>query len=468
MSAPLFIEPVAAPTPPRGHYTVGTLRYDRKSMAILFGWLLWGDFAFTFFEQIFGRFMPLYLKDLNASNTFIGITTGSIAGLVNVIFLPNISQWSDRLRTRLGRRIPFLLVVTPWTVASLLGIGFAPEISQWLHQHVTAHVAPGLTGTALLYSLLCLFVVGFHFFNMVLVNSYNWLLRDVVPKEMMTWFLAWFRIVGTIAAVLFLWSVFPTMISHRRETFLAVSGFYLIAFLLMCWKVREGEYPEPLPSPEGSNFLTRFGSYFRDCLMLPIYRNFFIVYVMLVIAGSCAGSFLTLYTRDVLRLNMEEMGHIFAYSALFSAIVYVPMGWVCNRYSAMRVTLISLVFMLIGPLIAYFWVDSQTSWLIYSVAMAVPGVGWSLGLFALSMTLFPEKVFGQFSAGMNVFGCGGLIIGNYLIGLFMDATDSNYRMVFLWSAFFYAMALVPMIAVYRAWRKLGGPDGYVAPLPAHL
>ena len=51
-----------------------------------------GDFAYTFFESIFGPFIPLYLKDLHASNTVIGVMTGSIAGVVNILFLPNLSR----------------------------------------------------------------------------------------------------------------------------------------------------------------------------------------------------------------------------------------------------------------------------------------------------------------------------------------------------------------------------------------
>lgn len=73
-------------------YAVGTLRYTFRGLLVLFLWLLWGDFAFTFFENIFSRFVPLYLKDFHASNSLIGIMTGSIAGLVNILFLPNISQ----------------------------------------------------------------------------------------------------------------------------------------------------------------------------------------------------------------------------------------------------------------------------------------------------------------------------------------------------------------------------------------
>jgi hypothetical protein len=47
-------------------YHAGTLRYTLQGLIILSLWLRWGDFAFSFFESIFSRFLPLYLKDLHA------------------------------------------------------------------------------------------------------------------------------------------------------------------------------------------------------------------------------------------------------------------------------------------------------------------------------------------------------------------------------------------------------------------
>jgi len=154
--------PAPVPSPeekPVKLYHAGTLRYTLRGLLILSVWLLWGDFAFSFFENIFGRILPFYLKDLHASNTLIGVMTGSIAGAVNILFLPNISQWSDHYRSRLGRRIPFLYVVTPLTVAALVAVGFAPAIAGWVQARVLVHFAPVVSGTALVLILLCALVV---------------------------------------------------------------------------------------------------------------------------------------------------------------------------------------------------------------------------------------------------------------------------------------------------------------------
>ena len=430
---------------------------------VLFAWLLWGDFAFTFFENIFSRFIPLYLKDLQASNSLIGIMTGSIAGAVNLFFLPGISRWSDEHRGRWGRRIPFLAVVTPITVVSVMLVGFAPEIGAWVHSRVIFHIAPTVSLTAVILTLLCGFVVSFHYFNMVLCNGFTWLVRDVVPYEWMSRFLSWFRIIGTVSSIAFSWYVFPYIISHRKVICVGVGLFYLITFLLMCWNVKEGEYPPPPVRENKPGIIKSYGLYFRDCFSVPLYRNYFLVTMVGGFSG-CAGPFFLLFFRDTLHLDMGDLGKIFAIGSSVTAVAYVPMGWLCHKFSPFRVAIIAQVGMFLVTALSFFFVNNKETLLIFTVMGSVIGVGWGLGSATMTMALFPTQKFGQLSAGLNIVGCGIGILGNYLVGVFMDLAHSNYRMAYVWSAS-SGLALIPLILVYRGWKAHGGPDHYVAPLP---
>ncbi len=433
-----------------------------RSLRPLFLFLLWGDFAFIFFESIFGRFMPLYLKQLDASNTLIGVMTGTITGILNVLFLPNISQWSDRFRSRWGRRRPFLLVMAPCTTLSLICVGCAPEIVRSLHLPATA--SSGIASGSVLLFVLCFFTVLYHFCNMVLIGAYNWLLRDVVPSEIMPQFLSWFRVVGTTASVLFLWFVFPVMLDHRVAVFVSIGLFTLVSFVFMCWRVEEGPYPPPEPRRGGLQVVRDFAAYFRECLSISLYRNYILVNMLVMIGATSAASFFTLYARQTLDLSMDDMGRIWAASALVNALLCVPVGQLCQKYTSMYVTFVSLVLILIVSVSAYGWTGSRIGWFAYSIIFMIPWVGWGLGSLALCMHLFPEAKFGQFFSALNVFGCGGLILGNYLIGRFMDFNGSQYRYVFLWSALFYLLALIPMYRVRAEWRRHGGPKHYIAPV----
>jgi hypothetical protein len=93
-------------------------------------------------------------------------------------------------------------------------------------------------------------------------------------------------------------------------------------------------------------------------------------------------------------------------------------------------------------------------------------VGWNLAFNSVTMLLFPSEKFGQFSSALNVLGFGSSILGNILAGLFMDLAGSDYRMIFVWSLSWFALAMVPLMLVYRGWKLHGGPHHYIPPLPA--
>jgi maltose/moltooligosaccharide transporter len=458
----------SAPTPSvstQPAYTAGSLTYTRGGLMVLSLWLLWGDFALQFFEAIFGRFLPIYLKEFQASNTLIGLMTGSFAGLVNVLFLPGISRWSDNFRSSLGRRIPFLYVVTPILVFTLVLFGFAPEIGGWLFDRFSIHLPEAVTKHGVVLGLLSLLMVGFHFFNMVLLNVYNWLIRDVVPLPVVSRFLAWFRIVSTVSSIFFLWFIFPHLLTHRREICVGIGLFYLVAFLLMCNRVKEGTYPPPAADAKSTGIFKTFAIYFRECLQIPLYRWFFLVNLLVVLALNCAGSFTTLFVKETLGMDMANMGQIFSWTAAVSALVYFPAGWLCDRISPMKVAFGAITLISLGAIGAYVAVDGKTAYLVYSLLYAVPLACWSLSASATAMKLFPPAKFGQFSGGLNVFACGGLILGNVLVGLLIDVAGNNYRVAFLWTVVLAASALIPMILVIRGWKEHGGPDNYVAPMP---
>ena len=260
-----------------------------------------------------------------------------------------------------------------------------------------------------------------------------------------------------------MWWVFPHLISYRKPVFVSVGLAYTVIFLLMCWRVKEGEYPPPTATAHPS-VLKSFLRYFRDCLSIPMYRDFFIVWVLVAVGMNCAGAFGTLFVWKTLGISMEDLGHVSAWLTLANMVAYLPMGWLCDKFHPLRIAISGLVVYVLFWAAAYWLVQDRTTWLVFSILGMLPGTMWGLGSYVLSMEIFPSEKFGQFSAGLNVFGCGALIIGNYLIGAFMDWNGNNYRLVYVWNIVFCVLAIAAMIPVYRGWRKHGGPDQYVPPL----
>ncbi len=454
------------PGRPKRWYTVGTLRYGVGALAVVFTWLLWGDFCNTIYLIVFNNFLPLYLHNLHASNTLIAFVGSGIGGACNVLMLPNISIWSDRHRGRWGRRIPFLFWSTPAVALSLIGLGYASEIGGWLHGLVGPLRAFSTVGLAL--AVVIVMVLAAAISQMILYSVYQFLMRDVVPQEAMAWFLTLFRVVGVVAGAVFSWFFFRYIVTHPKILCVGAGLLFLISFMLICWRVREGDYPPPPPRPEHGFFRRMgedYGRYFRELFSVGIYRNYVFVFI-LFLAGGTAGAFGVLFGTRTLGLSANDYGQILALATLVSGVVYIPMGYACKHWHAMGVSLASLALMALGQAAVYFFVWDRTGWLVYCLLAALPSVGWALGSFVLTMTLFPAEKFGQLSSSLNAIGYGSLVVTSYLVGRCLAPFGDNYRMAFLVGLICYAGALLPMYAVYRGWKRHGGPEHYVPPLPA--
>ncbi len=89
-------------------------------------------------------------------------------------------------------------------------------------------------------------MVCFQFFNLFVTSVYYYLFNDVVPEAFLARFMALFRMVGTAAGALFNAFVFRYA-SPIRPDLSHFGHLYLIAFGVMCWRVKEGVYPPPPP-----------------------------------------------------------------------------------------------------------------------------------------------------------------------------------------------------------------------------
>ena len=90
-------------------FSCGSLIYTKRGLVAMFAWMLWGDFCFTMMEAVVPSIIPLKRNGLGASSTLISLMMTSVPAVFNFTITPTISIWSDRLRTKWGRRMPFII-----------------------------------------------------------------------------------------------------------------------------------------------------------------------------------------------------------------------------------------------------------------------------------------------------------------------------------------------------------------------
>jgi Na+/melibiose symporter-like transporter len=85
--------------------------------------------AFAFAITALTTYVPKLASQFTASTTVIGVIVAS-EGLLAMAVPIVVGAWSDRLRTRFGGRLPFLVLGTPVMVAALLAVGGANSLPQ--------------------------------------------------------------------------------------------------------------------------------------------------------------------------------------------------------------------------------------------------------------------------------------------------------------------------------------------------
>src|SRR5204863_8693739 len=119
----------------------------------------------------------------------------------NMTFVPVISFRSDRTRTRWGRRIPYIVATMPLLCIFLALLGFSDSIGASIRSS-SWPAKFHLSATAMIVIVMGVMIVLYDVFN-VFVNSIYWyLFRDVVPSAFLGRFMAAFRMVGTVAAMI--------------------------------------------------------------------------------------------------------------------------------------------------------------------------------------------------------------------------------------------------------------------------
>jgi MFS family permease len=444
-------------------WSAGTLTYTSAGLAILFCWLLWGDFAWSMKDRTVGPVLQLLLKKFGASDTLTGIMLGSLPLAVSVVLSPIISYKSDHHRGRWGRRIPFLLIPTPVAVLAMVGLAFSPVLGAQLH-HVLGTASPGLDSSTLL--LLGLFWTLFEVATIIANSVFGALINDVVPQQVLGRFYGLFRALSLIAGILFNFWLFGKADTAYAGIFLGMGLLYGGGFSMMCLNVKEGQYPPPPPPNPNRNlrtFLLAVREYLRKCFGIPYYWWFYGATALAGMAFMPFNLFCLYYARE-LEIGLPVYARYTALTYFTSLVLAYPLGVLADRFHPLRLSLLVQVVYVITTLAAGFYVHDSTT---FGLALLIHGVmsgTWMTASASLALKILPKDNFAQFaSAGGIVGSLGGIVVGP-CVGLFLDYIGHVYRCTLFISGGLGAVGLMVGYIFYRQFLARGGatPD-YVAP-----
>ena len=435
-------------------WRVGTLTYTSGGLVAVFAWLLFGDFAWSMRDRSVGPMAMWYLNELKVPNLLFGLLMTSFPALVGMTLVPVISMKSDRHRGRWGRRIPFLLATTPIAAFGMIGLGVTPFIAQWVHSHMPEQ-------SEMIVAVVCfgVFWAAFEFATLAGQAVFGGLVNDVVPKELLGRFYGMFRAISLIDGIIFNFWLTGKIPTHYTLLLVIIGTFYGCAFMWMCFRVKEGEYPPP-----GPKTTRRMGIkiYFRECFTNRYYVSVFVMMMAAALAFAPINTFSIPYARS-LGVDMDHYGKALAATYFVSLTLAYFLGWLADRFHPLRVSIATLIGYLAVTAYGAFFATTPATFMPAFILHGVLSGCYFTSAASIGQRLFPHEKYAQFASAAGIVMAPANIVLAPLVGIMIDGSGGAYRLTFI------AGCAMAVLALFTAWRVhghfmcLGGPKGYTAP-----
>jgi len=412
--------------------------------------------------QLYNTYVPVYLQAGNPAFTEAGATTvgfglgPALTGFILVfdniagLFIsPFVGAWSDSLRSKWGRRMPFILFGVPVAIAAfifipLIPMGIAPELNGQTGQ---------LTGLLVPF-IISLFLVLLAF--AVVRPVADVLLFDVTPSPQratangIAGAIAGLLVVITALAGAALYDVYGPL------PFWIAAGLALLIFLLTWAFVKEPEELASASELAGEKFnLAGIIKFLRD---QPAENRTSLIYLLLsnllaYVALAQMQAFLSSY--GVFALGMEESSAamLVAIPAIAFMFIAIPAGLIANKIGRKTTQIFGLVGSAIGALVIYLFPDAT----MLNVGLLICGLTWPLAnvvQVAMIVDSAPvETLMGTYTGLRQIAVTLGFIIGPILGGTLVEAMGNDYRWVWLIMFVFLVLATVAMFPVTKGEAK---------------
>jgi hypothetical protein len=342
-------------------------------------------------------------------------------------------------------------------------VGLSPSIASAL-KSISPHFLAGVSAGGLTIALLTITYTMYKFCDIFPQSIYYPMWADVIPQHLMGTFTCLFRVVSTAGVTVFNWFLLKYCEDYPAAICMGASGLYVIAFVLLCTQVKEGEYPPPPPAAEGSpsermiEYVRRF---FRESFSHAFYWKYYLSLLCFNVGYVPFSTYLIFYGKDI-KLDLSTYGRIMGYQSMVQMGVYLCLGPLVDRIHPLRAGMIGYVFLAITAICGFWLIRSTASFAVWVILIFAAIAVYQAATTSLGARLLPISHFAQFSsASALVFHFGQMIL-TPVLGLTTDHFGN--AMIFPWLFGFSLAGMALLYLVYRDWKKLGGDEAYIPPL----
>ena len=418
-----------------------------------------GFFGISVMWTLYNAYVPIYLQA--GSPTFdapgeVGFGLG--AGLTGVVMtldniaafflLPLIGVWSDRVWTRFGRRMPFILVLAPISIVAFILIPVAVRM-----------IPPELSGQVDRLGIpLALFMIAIGVFLTAMASFRTpviALMPDLTPSPLRSQANGIINLmggVGTLIATLgssFLYGM------GRMVPFVFGGVLMAAAVLMLFFFVREPREFEAAAHEEEKlgvlRGIKRISPEARRSLAFLMGAIFcwFVGY-------NAVETFLSSYGVSELGMSTGQAPLLMGVASLAFLAFAIPAGYIAGRFGRRRTIISGLA--IFGLLLATnFFLRSAT--LIWPV-MAIGGVGWALvNINSLPMVVdiaASDADLGTYTGLYYIASQLAAVAGPTINGYIVEWGGGDYNLIFVVTPAFFLLAILCMLRVTKGEAKETG------------
>jgi Na+/melibiose symporter-like transporter len=408
-----------------------------------------GFFGVSVIWGMYNAFVPIFLADrFNLSPALIGffMTLDNIAAL---FIQPPVGAWSDRIRTKIGRRMPFILIGAP---ISAIAFGLVP-----------------------MQAVLPLFVACT---STLILSMALWrtpvvaLMPDVTPSPKRSQANGIINFMGGVGTIIALQTGGMLYKLSPNFPFWLGSGLVILAALMVFLFIKEPANHEATEKQPNMFASLKEVLADKDKSALRLFLAIFFWFI----GYAAVETFFTLYAQKHLGINPGDGATLLSVLPLLFVIFAIPSGILASKIGR-RVTISIGIVLLTGVLVCLYVIPATTLLVPVSplpllgiplvnggprmltlagVLLMVGGVAWAfvnINSLPMVVDMVEDARIGTYTGLYYLFSTLSAIVGPNVNGWIIQLTNNNYNNIMVVAPIFMLAALALMLGVRRGEAK---------------
>jgi len=404
-----------------------------------------GFFSVSLIWASYNAFVPLFLANkFNLNPAWIGffMTLDNIAAF---FIQPTVGAWSDRLRTPIGRRMPFILIGAPVAAAAFSIIPVAAILPVFVACTSTLLLSMALWRTP---------VVA--------------LMPDITPSPFRSQANGVINFMGGVGSIVATLGGSQLFKMNQAYPFWAGSIVMLLAVLLLFILVKEPKEYEVSQKQEKPSLWVALKEEVQAKEKSPL--KILLAIFFWFVAYNAIEAFFTLYAQKHLGLDGSDGARLLGQLSVLFVLFALPAGYIGARFGR-RKTIMTGIILMGSLMLAMYFIPVATlitpigklpalgQLYIISILLMLAGAAWALiNINSLPMVvdMTDNSKVGTYTGLYYLFSTLAAIAGPNINGQIVYWTGNNYGLVMVIGPIFMALALVMMIGVRRGEARPQG------------